>query len=239
LIDIHCHILPGLDDGPRTLATSLAMAERAAADGIQTIIATPHTDGIRVGRKNVAAAVEELNLALQRASIPLAVYPGYEIPFHLAEVLAGIHTLADGGRFVLIELPPLHVPLGVQDTFLGLIAQGLIPILAHPERNEAVVQNPELLRPLVDNGTLIQITAMSITGGMGVDVRRCVQYLVKKGMAHFLATDSHSPTFREPVLSPAVRAVAKLVGPSRASELVEDTPRQILARDPEPPSAFS
>lgn len=232
MIDIHCHILPGIDDGPQTLATSLAMAKMAEQDGIRALIATPHTDGIRVNQDRVAAAVHALNLELRRQNIALAVYPGFELPYHLAAELAATHTLANNNRHVLIEFPAMHLPKGVLNTFYPLIAAGLVPILAHPERNLGVLMNPDVLKDMVDNGILVQITATSVTGELGPDVQRCAHFLLKRGWVHFLASDSHSPTFREPVLSRAVKIAARLIGPENVRALVEQNPRRILATAP-------
>ena len=239
MIDIHCHILPGIDDGPQNLATSLAMAKMAEQDGIRSLIATPHTDGIRVDQDRVAAAVHDLNFALQGQNLALAVYPGFELPYHHAAELAATHTLANNGRHVLIELPPMHLPKGVLNTFYSLLAAGLVPVLAHPERNGEVLMNPDLLKEMVENGILLQITATSVTGELGPDVQRCAHYLLKQGWVHFLATDSHSPTFREPVLTKAVKIVSRLVGPENARALVEQNPRQILATAQPLPAAAS
>ena len=234
MIDIHCHILPGIDDGPATLATSLAMAARAEQDGIRALIATPHTDGIQVNREIVDAAVRDLNLELRRRELLLEVLPGYEIPYHLAMPLASTHTLANNTRHVLIEFPYNHLPRGAMNTFFELIGAGLVPILAHPERNDAVIDNPDILRDLVNNGILVQITAASITGELGPDILRCSQYLLKKNMVHFLATDAHSLTYREPVLSKAVQAVSRLIGPEKTRTLVADNPRRIITTTPPP-----
>ncbi len=229
MIDIHCHILPGIDDGPQTLATSLAMAKVAAGDGIRFLIATPHTDGITVSRERVAAAVHDLNRELRQRNLALAVYPGFELPFHLAAEMAAAHTLANNGRHVLIEFPPMHLPKGALNTFFTLLAAGLVPVLAHPERNLGVLMNPDVLKEMVENGILLQVTAASVTGEMGPDVQRCAHHLLKQGWVHFLATDSHSPTFREPVLGRALKIVTRLIGHEQARMLVEQNPRQILA----------
>lgn len=229
MIDIHCHILPGIDDGPQNLAASLAMAKMAGNDGIRALIATPHTDGIRVNQERVAAATHDLNLELRQQNLALTVYPGFELPYHLAGELAATHTLANNGRHVLIEFPPLHLPRTALDTFFPLTAAGLIPVLAHPERNPGVLMNPDALREMVANGILVQITASSVTGEMGPDVERCAHYLLKQGWVHFLATDSHAPTFRAPVLSRALKIASRLIGPEKARALVEEYPKQILA----------
>ena len=191
MIDIHCHILPGMDDGPDHLETSLSMARIAAGDGIGTIIATPHTDGIRVNRESVPDRVHDLNRELKRHHIDLAVLPGYEIPYHLLSELAPTHTLA-GSNYVLIEFPHAYVPGDAPATVFRLLAQGFIPIIAHPERNRDILRNPDLLENLIEAGALSQLTAVSITGDLGPDIQQCAHSLLVRKMAHFIATDSQA-----------------------------------------------
>lgn len=227
MIDIHCHILPGVDDGPLLLNSSLAMADIAAGDGITAIIATPHTDGVRVNRATVTAAVETLNNELRRHAIPVRIAPGYEIPYHLLAALADTHTLA-GSRYVLAELPHAYFPATALETVYGLLDRGLVPIIAHPERNADILFNPDLLRDLVEAGALAQLTAVSVTGEMGTEIQRCAHYLLKNELVHFIATDSHSPSFRTPVLRKAHAVAAKLIGRQRADLLTMDNPEKIL-----------
>ena len=227
VIDIHCHILPELDDGPQRMEISLAMASKAAQDGIRVIIATPHTDGTTVNSITVAAKVSELNNELTQHSIPLEVVAGYEIPYHLVADLATTHTLSES-NYVLIEFPHTYVPKDAISTIYNLIAQGLQPIIAHPERNAAVLAQPDLMTELIEAGALSQLTAVSITGELGPDLQRCAIYLLKNSMAHFIATDSHSPNFRSPVLRKAHTFVTKLLDRKQADLLIIDNPAKIL-----------
>lgn len=227
MIDIHCHILPGLDDGPRFIDTSLAMAAKAAEDGIRAIIATPHTDGIRVNSASVKNGVRRLNQELQREKINIEIYSGYEIPSYLLSSLGHTHRLAES-RYVLLEFPHTHLPADALITVSSSLTIGLYPIIAHPERNPDILDRPELLGELVDIGALAQLTASSLVGDQGSDIQQCSRYLLKNKLIHFIATDSHSPTFREPVLSEARRIAVKLVGSEQAEKLFEKNASRII-----------
>jgi protein-tyrosine phosphatase len=228
VIDIHCHILPAMDDGPERLETSLAMAAIAAEDGIRTVIATPHADGIRVTPDKVRERVYTLNSALHQHGVTLNILPGYEIPFHLISELAPTHTLAQS-NYVLIEFPHMYVPGDALVTVVQLITLGFIPIIAHPERNREVLHNPDLMDSLVEAGAHLQLTASSITGDLGPDVQSSAHYLLRKNLVHFIATDSHSPSFRAPVLQKAHSTAVRLLGRSKADLLTTGNPQKILA----------
>lgn len=234
MIDIHCHILPEMDDGPETLETSLKMASMAAEDGIRAIIATPHTDGIRVNCESVRAGVDHLNRALQQHGVTLHILPGYEIPFHLVTALAHTHTLAKS-NYLLIEFPHMYVPGDALTTISRLTGQGFIPVIAHPERNGGILRNPDLMEPLMEAGALSQLTASSITGDLGPDIQRCAHYLLRKNLVHFIATDSHSPSFRAPVLQKAHAVAVKLLGRAKADHLTTGNPEKIVAARNQPP----
>ena len=227
MIDIHCHILPGLDDGSESMEVSLTMAAMAADDGITTIIATPHTDGIRVNAANVETAVREFNAELRRRNIALHVVPGYEIPFHRARELAEGHRLAES-RYVLVEFPHEYLPADSVQLLHTLILNGLKPIIGHPERNGSIMIRPDCLHDHIEAGALVQITADSITGNFGPDVQQCAYYLLHQKMVHFIATDSHAPTYRKPVLSKARKTAGRLLGKQKADALVLDNPLKIL-----------
>ncbi len=227
MIDIHSHILPGLDDGPQSLETSVAMAKTADDDGIRTIIATPHTDGIRVSSETVLTAVEDLNRELARRNISVAIFPGHELPCHLAAGLAATHTLA-GSRYVLLEYPPAYIPNDALTILNGLLDQGLVPVIAHPERNSMVLQQPELLAVHREAGALVQVTAGSLTGEHGPDIQQCALYLLFKRMVDFIGTDSHGPDFRAPILHRARNMATRLMGRDQAARLVQANPEKIL-----------
>ena len=227
MIDIHCHILPGVDDGPQHLNSALTMARVAAEDGISTIIATPHTDGIRVNRNLVEDKVLILNNELASNQIALKIVPGYEIPYHLVPDLAKSHTLVNS-NYILIEFPHTYLPRDALGTVYSLVDQGLQPIIAHPERNGGILQDPGQMEDLIAAGALSQLTASSVTGEQGPDVQRCANYLLVNNMAHFIATDSHSPSFRIPVLSKAHAIAVKLLGKTQADYLTIGNPEKIL-----------
>lgn len=215
-----------MDDGPTVLETSVAMATIAAKDGISCIVATPHTDGIRVNRDSVGIAVDRLNKIFLRENIHIELIPGYEIPYHLVNDLAETHTLGSS-NFVLVEFPHSYVPNEALAGCYRLLDKGLQPIIAHPERNTQIIRCPEVLEELLRTGARAQLTAASITGEMGPDVQRCAHLLLRQDLVHFIGTDSHSPSFREPVLSKAFKTVKKLIGRNKAEQIFFQNPSLI------------
>ena len=234
MIDLHCHILPGLDDGPSTLDESLAIARQAAADGIKSMVATPHVcNGVYCGSAAlITQKVKALNEELGKANIPLTVYPGAEVQLvpRLTELLRrGEVCTLNNSRYVLIELPPTFLPETVKDEFFSLRVSGYIPILAHPERHPRVKDDLDYLGELVEMGTLCQLTAQSLTGEFGKTAQSAAEKMVENGMAHILATDSHSSKWRKPVLSNAVDRAAGLLGSREdAWQMVSGLPQAIL-----------
>lgn len=216
------------------MSLSLAMAEMAVKDGIEVIIATPHADGKLITPERRDVAVRDLNRELIARHIPLTVVPGFEIPHYLALDLAATHTLA-GSRHVLVEFPFDIMPGDAPALISALIGRGFLPVIAHPERNGDIIADPRQLTEMISAGAQVQVTAASITGELGPDCQRCAHYLLKRGLAHFIATDAHSPTFRTPVLSRACAVAGKLLASDRVALLVEGNPRKILqATNPNP-----
>lgn len=223
-VDIHCHILPGIDDGAATLEEALAMAQMAAADGIGTIVATPHQLGNHATNsgKAICAAVTQFQQHLNARRIPLRVLPGADVRIE-PDMLLRIHnhdvlTLADRRRYVLLELPhDVYVPL---DRLLADLASSrMVGILSHPERNRGILKQPSVLRPLVDAGCLLQVTAGSLTGAFGSQIQRFTDSLIEKGLVHFVSTDAHGTRNRPPVLSEAFDRVVELAGGETATNL--------------------
>ncbi len=234
MIDLHCHILDGLDDGPSTLDESLAIDRQAAADGIKSMVATPHVcNGVYCGSAAlITQKVKALNEELGKANIPLTVYPGAEV--QLVPRLTGLLRRGEvctinNSRYVLIELPPTFLPETVKDEFFALRVNGYIPVLAHPERHPRVKSDLGYLAELVQMGTLCQLTAQSLTGEFGRTAQAAAEKMVENGMAHILATDSHSSKWRKPVLSNAVNRAAGLLGSREdAWQMVSGLPQAIL-----------
>jgi protein-tyrosine phosphatase len=223
-VDIHCHLLPGLDDGAPTVEDAIAMAELAIADGIRTIVATPHQLGnyTRNSGETIRAATAQFQRLLDQRQLPLQVLPGADVriepdlprKIRTAEVL----TLADRRRHVLLELPhDVYLPL---DRLLAeLNSMGVTGILSHPERNRGILRQPGVLRALVKRGCLLQVTAGSLTGTFGSQVQRFCESLVEQRLVHFVSSDAHGTQTRPPALSAAFHRVTELAGLETAVNL--------------------
>ena len=225
MIDVHCHILPGLDDGPKTMEGSLQMCAIAQADGVQTIVATPHMlNGLyKVKREDILAGVQELNQACGKQDIDITILPGADIrvDHELGQLLTAgkVMTVADAGQHLMIELPEETVPAELQGLLFELQLMGTTPVISHPERNYAIQQNLGLLRKLVEAGNLTQITAGSLTGKFGQLVQQCSRKIVQAGLAHLLASDAHGSKRRRPELSDAHKVLEELVGTEEAKQM--------------------
>lgn len=234
MIDIHSHILPGLDDGPAHMDESIRMARIAADDGIGVVVATPHClNGIYTSwRSEIMPACEELNHRLRENRIPLTVLPGSEvhldvdIPDELAR--KRIMTLNDTGRYLSVELPDPFIPETVIRFFSRLRDMNITPVLSHPERNGAIQNNITLLHHLVRAGALTQLTGDSLLGRFGKPALRCFQRIIEEGLIHTVASDSHSAGSRSPRLSPAYKKLSGILGREKTRNLFFHTPRMIL-----------
>jgi protein-tyrosine phosphatase len=231
MVDIHCHILPGIDDGPAELSESLEMAEIAVADGITRIVATPHVKGDVHSPEFLAERVRQFNEKLQRIFIPLQILKGADVSYLIPPAVLPSYTINDGPYF-LLEFPHSHLPQNADEIVFRIQLSGLRPIITHPERNPSIIRDPDLLFRLIDAGCLVQVTAGSLTGDFGTDARNCALYLLKKRQVHFLATDAHSATHRRPVLSAAVKEAAALIGSQAALDLVTINPAAVIAGRP-------
>jgi protein-tyrosine phosphatase len=228
--DIHCHVLPGLDDGPPDIAGSLEMLDVAAKDGISDIFATPH---IIPGLYNnngdaIMAAVDGLRVHVS-TGVRLFYGADVRITVDLLERMESreIPTL-NGSGYMLVEMPEYIVPPNVDNLIFNLRHRGIIPIITHPERHLRLMHDlPELGR-LRDSGALCQITAMSITGGFGRDLRKISMTMIKKGLVDFVASDAHDPKKRSPVLSAAYKEVRKEFGTDISDRIFLMNPQKIV-----------
>jgi protein-tyrosine phosphatase len=236
VIDLHSHILPGIDDGAESIETALEMARSAVEDGIRTLAATPH---VRSDYPTAPGDMEELvasvRARLDEAAIPLELLPGGEIALDFLPDLDddALRRFGLGGntRYLLLETPYYGWPLGLDQTFFQLRLRGFTPVLAHPERNEEVQERPELLERLVEAGALVQVTAASADGRLGSAVQRTALRLIRNGLAHMLASDAHAPTVRQVGLSGAAEAIGDA---ALAEWLTEGVPGAIVADRPLP-----
>ncbi len=245
MIDLHHHLLPGIDDGPATLEESVAAARHAAADGVRTITATPHVreDHPKVRPHELARRCEELQLRLDASEIPIEVVPAGEVDLLWAQEAADedlrLVSYAQKGLDLLVETPYGPLPATFEQRLFELQTKGYRLLLAHPERNPTFRSDPARLAALVDRGILLQVTAGALVdGGRSSSSRRLAQHMLESGLAHVIASDSHGSGIRRGALSNAVAAAAKRVG-ERAEWMVTAAPAAILAGDrlePPPPA---
>jgi len=198
VIDLHCHLLPGVDDGARTLDDSLAMAQQAVSEGISHILVTPHH---RNGKYlNPKEAVLEATTALQKElddrGIGLTLYPSQEIRIN-GDLMDDIENedilfIDEEQRYLLIEFPTLSIPAYTEQLFFKLRQQGITPVIVHPERNQAIIDDPNILLPFIERGALAQVTASSYAGAFGKDIAKLSSQLIEANLVHILASDAHN-----------------------------------------------
>jgi len=235
MIDLHAHILPGIDDGPKEWSRSVKMLTRAVEDGITDMVAAPHVvPGIRDNdRDKVTHMIGELRH--HSAELPIDVYPGSEILVSresLAGIIEGRYCTINFTRYVLIELP-FHFPNeAVYDFVYGLTGRGFIPVIAHPERNPKALHDIDILHELVRLGALMQVTAGSLTGDFGGQVKKFAVEMLHRRLAHVIATDAHSVGKRPPVLGGGLAVANKILGGAEAMSMVREVPRMILNDEP-------
>ena len=233
MIDLHCHILPGIDDGAPDLDLSLAMARRAVEDGITVTACTPHimpgyyeNTGPQI-RGHVAA----LQVALEQNDIPLRLVTGADV--HLVPDLVGglrsgrLLTLNDS-RYFLFEPPHNIAPPRMSDSIFDVMSAGYHPIVTHPERLRWIEDHYDAMGQMVHGGAWMQLTAASVTGKFGKRAQYWSDRMLDEGLVHILATDAHNMRTRSPVLSQAVEIVAKRLGEQAAIDMVLTRPQAVL-----------
>jgi protein-tyrosine phosphatase len=236
MIDMHCHFLPAIDDGPDSLAVALDMARMAVADGIYYSVMTPHiTPGQFDNRKNgIRAAFESFRDALKTADIPLRIGMGAEVRLDLEVVMmlgrGEVPYLGsvDGFDILLLELPHTYIPAGAVRFVERLLKQNIRPVIAHPERNREIIQDAAKLQPFIDMGCFLQLTAGSLTGDFGRGPRKRARQLLETNAFKVLATDAHNLGMRKPVLSKGLAAAAAIVGEREAENMVYRNPASIV-----------
>ena len=232
MIDLHSHVLPGLDDGAQDLEAAVAICRAAAADGIEVLAGTPHV------RHDYPTTADDMQRALEQlraaAGDLVELLPGGELDLQeLDRPIEELLPFALGGnpRYLLVETPYYGWPLDLADRLFRLHAAGITPVLAHPERNYDVQARPGLLEPIVAGGTLIQLTATSLDGRGSSRAKACALTLLQRELAHLLASDAHEPSVRAIGLSAAARAAGGELG----RWLTLDVPRAIVDDTPLPP----
>jgi protein-tyrosine phosphatase len=279
MIDLHSHILFGMDDGAKTLGESIRMCWIGYRDGIRTIVATPHTlNGVyQNDRSTILSRVQELNEAIKKFGVQSSEFGVKDFnapapqrlnvnsknsinsinPMTEFRILAGadvhfssdvfqryesgeIVTANDQGRFLMVEFAFQGIPYQAEEVLFQLLARGIVPIISHPERNFEIGQSPKRYYQMIKMGCLGQVTAMSLTGEFGPQVRSVAGKLLAHRLIHFIASDAHSVNGRPPILSAGVRAAEKIVGKKEAMRMVTEYPEAVIeGRSPDVPEPLS
>lgn len=245
MIDMHCHLLPGLDDGPATLAEAVELARVAVDDGITDSVVTPHIHPGRYDnhRQKIDLYLRAYRLALAKHGIPLTLHMGAEVRVSMESLdllkreqvpFVGEHR---GMAVLLLELPHSHVPVGCMQLVDKLLSMNIRPLIAHPERNKAMMDNPRRVEPFVSAGCWLQLTAGSVTGAFGKGAQKLAHQLLDEDAVRVVATDAHNLTTRRPELRPAHTWISQRWGGDVANDLMLRNPRQMLAQRTAPQAA--
>lgn len=228
LIDLHCHILPGVDDGSKDMEMSLEMARVAVKQGISHILVTPHhMDGMYLNHKqDVIAKTDAFQAALDAAEIPLTVFPGQEV--HLTgELLKALDAddilfMDEGGRYLLLELPHSGIPEYTEDMIFELQARGITPVIAHPERNHGFQKDPDRLYDFVEMGCLTQLTSSSYLGIFGDSVKNLTAKIINANLGFAFSSDAHNFEGRRFLMDAAFDKLVDQVGEQGAQTFNEN-----------------
>lgn len=237
-VDIHTHILAGVDDGPRTLEDAVAMAHIAAEDGTDTIVATPHRFDGNHAMMPAAQLHERLAQLREAVGSSVRIVLGSEVRFtheivkHLCVSREALTI--NGGSYALVEMPPVGIPAGCERLVYELSSAGIKIVISHPERNRAVQERPDRYYNFTELGILSQIDGASLLGKFGSHAEATARLLLECRMAHAIASDGHSPRRRRPVLSEALEVARRVAGDAYAEALVDANPRAMVEDRPLP-----
>jgi protein-tyrosine phosphatase len=232
MIDLHTHILPDWDDGAKTWEDARRMCEVAKADGIETIALTPHINRLTKHGDDFDLLDKRMADFLERADgCGLNAVRGAEvfIQHDIKSVAKNRNLTINGGSYLFIEFPADSIIPGVKEFIYDLMLSGIVPIISHPERNTVFSLRPDLFYELVCMGCLGQVTAMSLTGAFGAEIKKVADLFLRHNLAHIIASDAHDAERRPPRLAAAADAAAKVVGEEKAGAMVEDIPQAILS----------
>ncbi len=232
MIDLHCHLLPGIDDGPDTLEESLELCRIAANDGITHAVVTPHIHPGRWGntRESIQRDLIVLQRALQKESVNLHL--GFAAEVRLTDEVMGqvereeipFYGEVGGFQIMLLEFPHGHVIPGSEKLVAWLLRRNIRPMIAHPERNRQVMRDLSLLQPFVDAGCWLQITGGSVLGNFGEPAQNVARQLLVADQVTVVASDGHNRKARQPVLRQAFIRIAANYGQERAARLMQEMP---------------
>jgi len=237
MIDIHCHILPGVDDGARTLEDSLQMAEQAVNEGITHILCTPHhNNGVFLNSRNkVIPRVAELQEEFDRRQLPLTLFEGQEVRLS-GDIMQRIQRdeilFADlDDTYLLVEFPSTNVPVFAEQVLFELCSHRITPVIVHPERNRQLMRHPNELIPFIEMGCLGQVTCSSYLGNFGKEIAHAAQVMIEHNMVHVLASDAHNTKGRGFFMQEAYKLLEKEFG-RETRQMFEQTAKDIVNGDP-------
>lgn len=236
MFDLHCHILHGVDDGAKTLQDSIDMAKMAVEEGITHVLATPHhmnRDWINE-KKKVTTLVNDLQLELDKRNIPLIIFPGQEVRIY-GDLISDFKNdkilfTDEDEQYLLIEFPTRNIPSYTERLFYNLEAEGITPIIVHPERNREILENPNKLKKLIDKGALAQLTAASYVGEFGKSIQKLSLQLVESNLVHFIASDAHNISNRKFHMAEAYEKLENDFG-RKTVKRFEETTKNLLNGD--------
>lgn len=237
MVDVHCHLFPGIDDGPQSLDNAIALARHAVASGIGKAIVTPHILPGRYEntRSGICEAAVRFSAELVSRNIPLEIGYAAEVrigpevmPLADDETLPLLGTV-EGYGIVLLEFPDSHILPGSDKIAAWLLSRKIRPLIAHPERNKEIMRNIDAIAPFVQMGCWLQLTAGSVTGVFGPRCRERSRQLLERGWVNVLASDAHDMPARMPELEPGRAAAAEIVGDAESWRLVRERPAAIAA----------
>jgi protein-tyrosine phosphatase len=231
MVDIHCHILPGIDDGSKSWEMSADMCSVAVQDGITHVVATPHANyEYTYDRDRYVTMLAELQ---KIAGAKLTFSLGCDFHFSYDNIQDALahprrYTIADS-RYLLVEFSDFGIPPGTRESLSSLSTQGMVPIITHPERNQILSSRPEMVMELIEQGCLVQVTADAFTGHWGSRAKKTAEWLLRHHAVHVVASDAHDPEYRKPGLSEARNTIARTTGLEIANTLVRSNPAAIVA----------
>ena len=232
MIDIHNHLLANIDDGAPDIETAITLAKIAVDDGITHMVCTPH---IHFGRYDntlatIAAAKQQFESALKENNIALNIATAAEVRFD-AEIMTMVTNESlpfigewQGKNVMLLEFPHGELPFAAENLTSWLLQNNIIPMIAHPERNKAILTSSSKLKPFIQQGCLLQVTAGSLVGKFGQRVEQEARSLLDEDLITVLASDAHNEHYRPPILTEGFNAAAEIIGEDKAYQLVHDTP---------------
>ncbi|CQR70485.1 Tyrosine-protein phosphatase YwqE [Sporomusa ovata DSM 2662] len=233
MLDLHCHLLPTIDDGAKDLETSIKMLDIAQKNNTKAIVATPHViEGEQFPAwEQILERCHLLKEEGRKFGLEIPIYPGGEVAIHrdILDIVKGPGPYCiNSGRYMLVELPALEIPGFTEDFFFSLQARGITPILAHPERHPVLAKEPEILVEWIRRGVLTQVNGASVMGRMGERAMRMAELLFSRNMVHCIGSDAHSARNRNPDLTKAAEKIVALIGLDKARQVLSGNSQKII-----------